>query len=147
MRLMNPMTRSNARFWDEGFPLFGRNLSTLFNDEDYGEMADWRPAVDVRENDDTFEVIADLPGVNPNDIEVEFDNHMLTIRGQRRDEHREENAGFRRVERFSGGFFRRIAVPEATEPEKIKAKTENGVLKVMLPKAETSRTRRIPIEA
>ena len=147
MRMLRPMTRTPARFWDDGFPVFGRQLNSLFDDEDFGELADWKPAVDVKERDDTIEVTADIPGVDPNNIDVEFDNNMLTIRGHRSDERHDEGNGYRRVERYSGSFCRRIAVPEATEPEKIKAKSEHGVLRVTLPKAESARTRRIPIEA
>jgi HSP20 family protein len=106
----------------------------------------WTPSVDVHEEKDRFVVRADLPGVESNDIEVTAEGGVLTIRGERRIERRENEQGFERLERVSGTFMRRFTLPETAQAEAIKAKQVNGVLEVSIPKQPKVEPRRIKIE-
>ena len=111
------------------------------------EIVDWSPAVDVHENADGFVLTADLPGVNPNDINVTMENGLLTIRGSRASEAAVEQKGYRRVERVSGKFLRRFSLPESANAEAVTAKTNHGVLTLTIPKRAEVQPRRIEIQA
>lgn len=117
-------------------------------DEDNGSIAtsDWAPAVDIKEDDKAFVLHADVPGVDPKDIEVSMEKGTLTIRGERRAGSDEDKAGYKRIERVRGTFYRRFALPDSADPEKITARGENGVLVVTIPKAEKVQPRRISVE-
>jgi HSP20 family protein len=106
----------------------------------------WVPAVDVHEEADRFVVRADLPGVELADIEVTAEDGILTIRGERRSERRENGQGYERIERTSGSFCRRFTLPETAQAEAIKAKHLNGVLEVSIPKQPKVEPRRIKID-
>jgi len=108
--------------------------------------ADWVPAVDIREDNDRYVLYADIPGVDPKDIEVNMEDGVLTIRGDRKWEDEEEREGFKRVERVRGTFFRRFTLPDTADAEKIKAKSNNGVLEIDIPKQERMQPRRITVE-
>jgi HSP20 family protein len=110
-------------------------------------IADWAPAVDIREEDSRFILRADLPGVEPQDIEVTMEDGVLTLRGKRELEHREEREGYRRVERASGQFFRRFTLPDTADASGITAKSSQGVLEVSIPKQAKLQPRRIAVEA
>jgi HSP20 family protein len=108
--------------------------------------SDWVPAVDVKEEQDAFIIKADIPGVDPNDIEVHMENGMLTIRGSREQESREERDGYKRVERVSGNFYRRFGLPDTADADKITAKSNHGVLEIRIPKQEKVQPRKITVE-
>lgn len=146
-------------------PLFGRNrgiagfgnLGRLHNEinrlfdsyessDDGMPVADWTPAVDVTEEDKRYILHADVPGVDPKDIEVTLEDGVLTVRGSRSDEKKEEGNGYRRVERVTGNFFRRFALPDTADPDKISAETKNGVLEVIIPKQPKVEPRRITVK-
>ena len=105
----------------------------------------WVPRVDVHEEKERFVVLADVPGVEPKDIDITADNGVLTIRGERRAEKRETENGYERVERVSGTFLRRFRLPEGANTEQITAKQTNGVLEVTIPKTPAAQPRRIAI--
>jgi HSP20 family protein len=105
------------------------------------------PAVDVREEKDRFVVQADLPGVTPADIEVTAEKGILTLRGERKQEKREESAGYERIERVSGSFTRRFALPENVQADAIKARFAHGVLEVSIPKQPEVAAKRVVVEA
>jgi HSP20 family protein len=105
------------------------------------------PAVDVREEKDRFVVQADLPGVAPTDIDVTAEKGVLTLRGERKQEKREESAGYERIERVSGSFTRRFALPENAQAEAIKARFTHGVLEVSIPKQPEVAAKRVVVEA
>ena len=107
----------------------------------------WIPSVDVHEEKDRFVVRADLPGVESKDIEVTAEDGVLTIRGERNIERRENEQGFERLERVSGTFMRRFTLPETAQADAIKAKQVNGVLEVSIPKQPKVEPRRIRIDA
>lgn len=109
------------------------------------ETSQWVPAVDIREEPERFLVEADVPGVKPEDIEVTMENGVLSIRGERRYEKDSSDNGARRIERAHGVFYRRFALPDTADPEKIKARGDNGVLVIEIGKRESARSRRIPV--
>ncbi|HLP39919.1 MAG TPA: Hsp20/alpha crystallin family protein [Fibrobacteria bacterium] len=107
--------------------------------------ADWVPAVDIREQGDSFVIVADLPGVQPKDIEVSTENGALIIKGSRDTKKKEEREGYKRIERVHGTFFRRFTLPDTADVEKIQAKSEHGVLEVRIPKHEKLMPRKINV--
>lgn len=107
----------------------------------------WIPSVDVHEESDRFVVRADLPGVESKDIEITAEDGVLTIRGQRASERRENQGGFERLERVTGSFMRRFTLPDTAQTDAIKAKQTNGVLEVSIPKQPKVEPRRIKIDA
>ncbi len=107
--------------------------------------ADWTPSVDIVEEENCYLIHADVPGIKPEDIDVSMDKGVLTIKGHREDETKEESEKFKRVERVRGSFFRRFTLPEVVDLEKIEAKTINGVLTVTIPKGKAARPRKITV--
>jgi HSP20 family protein len=107
----------------------------------------WVPAVDIYEEKDRFVVRADVPGVDPNDIEINMENGVLSVSGERSNEDRSEFEGVSRVERISGRFLRRFTLPETADAEAIKAKCRNGILEISIPKQAVVQPRRIAVEA
>jgi HSP20 family protein len=105
----------------------------------------WVPSVDVREEPDRFVLYADLPGIDPQDIEVSMDKGMLTIKGERSSETSSETERFSRVERRYGSFHRRFALPDSADPEGIRASGRHGVLEITIPKRPESAPRRIQV--
>ena len=126
--------------------------SSLLNpDADFSavETSQWVPAVDIREEDQQFAVEADVPGVDPNDIEVTLENNTLTIRGERKEEKvasGDDNNGARRIERAYGAFYRRFTLPDTADPDDVKARNNQGVLHIDIGKKEAAQSKRIPVE-
>jgi len=127
--------------------LFGR-IPNVMNDADQSRVATshWSPAVDIREEADKYVLMADLPGVDPKDIEITMENGMLTIKGERKLEEQENHEGYTRLERVRGIFHRRFSLPETANVEKISARCHNGVLEICIPKQEKVQPRRISVE-
>ena len=98
-----------------------------------GQSGQWSPQIEVFERDGNLVVHADLPAVRREDVEVDVANDVLTIRGQRRHEHRDTEGGYRRTERSYGTFFRQIPLPEGVDPTEIEAAYQDGVLEVIIP--------------
>lgn len=117
------------------------------DDQSNVAVSQWRPAVDIKEEDKQFTILADIPGVDPADIEVSMDNGVLTIKGERSSENVEEKEGFRRVERSSGSFYRRFSLPDTADAEKIAANSKNGVLEIVLPKHVKVLPKRITVNS
>ncbi len=109
--------------------------------------ADWIPAVDVFEEKDRYVVRADLPGVNPADIDVSMDGGILSIVGERNAEDRSDDDGVSRYERATGRFSRRFTLPEFADADGIKASSRNGILEISIPKQAEVQPRRITVEA
>lgn len=114
-------------------------------DESSVVTSQWVPHVDVKEEKDRFVLYADLPGIDPNDIEVSMDKGILTIKGERSSETSEQTDRFSRIERHYGSFYRRFALPDSADPEGIQAHGRNGVLEITIPKRPEAAPRRIPI--
>jgi len=107
----------------------------------------WIPAMDLVETEDDFVLRADLPGVNEEDVNIELEDNVLTISGQRKAEHEVRKEGYYRVERASGSFSRSLTLPEGVDPEKVAAHFERGVLEVKIPKPEQRKPRKVTISA
>lgn len=105
----------------------------------------WTPRVDIKEEADRFVILADLPGVDPEDVEVLMDKGILSIRGERQSEARDEGTSFSRVERRYGSFHRRFALPDSADPEGVTASGHNGVLEISIPKRPETTPRRIQV--
>ena len=106
----------------------------------------WTPAVDVKEEDNRFVICADIPGVEPNDIEVTMENGNLTIRGERKAESKDDSQpGFQRVERVHGTFYRRFTLPDTADAEAISANGAHGVLEIVIPKKAVVQPKRIQV--
>ena len=108
--------------------------------------ANWAPSVDISESEKEFTLLADIPGVNPDDIDISMEKGVLTIKGERSSENVEESENYRRVERQSGQFYRRFTLPDSADADKIEAKSEHGVLRITIPKQEVSVSRRIEVK-
>lgn len=138
LNLLNQLQREVNRLFE----------TSRLGDEETGHMlADWAPAVDIKEEPAQFVIHADLPGVDIKDIEITLENGVLTLKGQRAAEKKEETQQYRRVERVRGTFLRRFSLPDAVDAEKVAARCKDGVLEVVVPKREVAQPRRIAIES
>ena len=111
------------------------------------DVADWTPAVDIVEEKGRFVLRADVPGVDPANIEVSMDDGILSVSGERHAEERSEADGIQRYERMTGRFYRRFTLPESADAEGIKARSSNGILEIEIPKLPEVQARRITVEA
>lgn len=107
--------------------------------------SDWTPAVDIKEEADRFVIHADIPGVDPKDIELHMEDGVLTIKGERYAETKEAREGYKRIERVRGSFFRRFSLPDTANADAISAKSLHGVLEVVIPKQDKVQPRRIEV--
>ena len=110
--------------------------------EDYGS---WVPAVDIREDGEAIQLKAELPGLKQEEIDIHLDNNVLTIKGERSRENENGDGRFHRTERFYGSFSRSFSLPTTVDTEKVRAVYKDGLLEVTLPKAESSRSRKIQV--
>jgi HSP20 family protein len=125
--------------------LFNPPVTQSDNDSAIATCA-WVPAVDIKEDPQQFLIEADIPGVDPKDIEISMENGVLTIRGERNSEKREEGKDYKRVERTYGSFYRRFSLPDTADPEKVSASGKNGVLQISIPKRELAQPRKITVQ-
>jgi len=107
----------------------------------------WSPLVDVYEDADAIVIKTDLPGVSQDDIDIEMNNDMLTIRGERKFDDEERRERYVRIERQYGAFQRTFTIGIAVESDKIKAVFKNGILELTLPKAEITKPRKVQVAA
>lgn len=107
----------------------------------------WTPSIDIKEQDNQYIVHADVPGVDPKNIEVTMDKGMLTIKGHTETKTKDEQKDYLRIERSQGLFYRSISLPTVADSSKISAKTKNGVLEIIIPKTKESQTQKIQIKA
>jgi len=102
----------------------------------------WSPAVDIKESEQAYTLIADVPGVNPENIDVHMEDGVLSLRGERS---QDEQKGYKHVERAHGRFYRRFTLPDTVDADNISAKFNNGVLEVTIPKQEKLQARKITV--
>ena len=114
---------------------------------DHSPVADWVPAVDIVEDESRFVLRADVPGVNPEDIDVSMDAGVLSVSGERHAIAPDDDSGVQRIERATGRFLRRFTLPETANAEGIAAKCANGILEVSIPRTPEIQARRITVEA
>jgi HSP20 family protein len=107
----------------------------------------WVPALDVRESEDRWEVTLDLPGLEPGDVSVTFEDGMLSITGKREFSKHDLGETWHRIERSFGTFARSLRLPQTADTEKIEASFDKGVLTVSVPKTEQAKPRTIEVQA
>ena len=114
------------------------------DDNSSSAVSHWRPAVDVYEERDRYVITADVPGVEPTEIDVSMENGRLIISGKRMPE-QSSQGGAQRLERIHGTFYRQFVLPDTAEPERIEARCNRGVLEVAIPKKEKAKPKRIKV--
>jgi HSP20 family protein len=153
---MFAITRSHNPVFAEVSTLQGR-LNRLFDEafrgwpattgEDGGSLVgQWVPPVDVFEDKDAVQIMAELPGVKPEDVRISLENSVLTVRGEKRQVAEEDTDRVHRYERYYGVFERSFTVPSSVDAEHIKASYDLGVLTVRLPKTERAKPRQIEVK-
>ncbi len=139
-----PVVRRTRGPWADMNRL-AREMDTLFGGS-LGQASDlWAPPVDVEETADEIVLTAELPGVNRDAIDIEMEDGVLTIQGEKKDERKEEGAQGLLYERRWGSFTRRFTLPRAVDSARITAQYENGILSIRVPKAEEAKGRKIEI--
>jgi len=110
-----------------------------------GTLRRWMPAMDLVETGDHFVLRADLPGLAEEDVNIEVEDRVLTISGERKAEHELTKEGYHRVERAFGTFSRALTLPEGIDPDAVQATFDRGVLEVRIPKPEERKPRKVSI--
>jgi HSP20 family protein len=137
---MNSLRRLNSML-DDAFSAWP------FQSQENGALtSSWLPATDVFEDKDAVKIVAEVPGVQPEDVKISLENNLLTIRGEKRQQAEETTERVHRYERTYGSFERAFSLPTTVDPEKIVASYANGLLTVTIPKAERARPREIPVK-
>jgi HSP20 family protein len=109
-------------------------------------FAQWAPAVDIQETDTEYVIKTDLPEVKKDDVKVEFEDGVLTVEGERKQEKEEKGKKFHKIEREYGKFVRRFALPTEVDATKLSAEFKDGVLNVHLPKSSNGKPRAISVK-
>ena len=109
-----------------------------------GTSRRWIPAMDLVETNDHYVLRADLPGLSDEDVNIALEDNMLTISGERKAEH-EQQQGYYRLERASGSFSRSLTLPEGVDPDGVQAHFDRGVLEISIPKPEQKKPRQVQI--
>ena len=128
------------RIFDEAFSGTGRG-----SDDERALGGSWAPAVDIFEHEGDLVLKAELPGVDPKDVDVHVENNVLTLRGERKLESEVKREQYHRVERAYGSFSRSFTLPNVVDTDKIKAEYKDGVLRLVLPKKEEAKPKQISI--
>jgi HSP20 family protein len=131
-----------------------RRISRLFNDVlgnldwQYRDSAaaSWVPPVDIVEEKDAIRIVAELPGVKPENVKISLEHNLLTIQGNKEQLAEERSERIHRYERTYGAFERSFTLPSTVDAERIQASYEHGVLTVTLPKAEKAKPREIAVQ-
>jgi HSP20 family protein len=123
-------------------------LRGMFDDrgEQPAESLGWTPACDVFEDADEVVIRAALAGVDPKDVDIRFENGVLTLKGERRIEKEEKKENYHRVEMAYGSFTRTFALPTSVDPDKVHADSKHGVLSIHLPKRTEAKPRAIQVK-
>jgi len=110
------------------------------------ESGQWAPAVDLREEENQFVLQADMPGMKKEDMDIHVENSVLTIQGERRFEAEDRKDNYHRIERAYGKFVRSFTLPTRVKADAITASYRDGILEVVIPKAEESKPKKIAIK-
>jgi HSP20 family protein len=125
-------------------------INRLFNESfgrtaEEGSITTWAPPVDIYETEHELVVKADLPDIDPKDLDIRVENNILTIRGERKFEKKAEENNYLRVERAYGAFSRSFSLASTVNTEAIKAEYKNGVLRLTIPKREEAKLKQIKV--
>ena len=127
-----------------------RVFGQLNDSEDNSATSQWSPSVDVREYADRFQLLLDVPGIDPKDVEITLDNGVLSVSGNRGEEKSEgsnpaDPPQQQRIERPTGRFYRRFILPDTADAENVNAAGRNGVLEIVIRKQPKAQPRRITV--
>jgi HSP20 family protein len=147
------MTRTPARDSAQELVTLGNRINRMLNDMfspadwQYRDSAAsaWVPPVDVLEQKDAIRIVAELPGVRPEDVQISLEANVLTIHGTKQQIAEEQTERVHRYERTYGAFERTFTLPATVDAANIKASYENGLLTVTLPKVEQAKPRQIQV--
>lgn len=132
---------------------FQDRMSRLFEDmmgkrfEEGVSLTTWTPPVDIYETDSDIVLKAELPGVKIQDVDLQVRDNLLVVRGERKFEKDVKEENYHRIERVYGSFQRAFTLPTLIRQDGIKATLKDGILEVILPKAEVAKPRQIKIES
>ena len=143
MRDVHWMDEARKEFDQLFHRVFGHHLVT--NGE--GSAAVWSPRVDVSENDKGFVVKADLPGVDPKDVDISIRDGVLMVKGEKKTEKEEKKENFHRIERFQGSFYREIPMPSGVDENNITATNAKGVITITIPKKPEAQPKKITLKS
>lgn len=151
MKTLVPWRRPTENIF-EGFrkdmnDLVQRFFGGSIAETDAGLVETWQPRCDVEENDKEFVVKADLPGVDPKEVDISISGNTLIVRGEKKEEKEEKKKNYHRVERFVGEFYRAIDLPSAADAEKITATSTNGTVTITIPKKPGTQPKKIAVKA
>jgi HSP20 family protein len=147
MTMLNNVTRWNpavAYLNREPFARLFENFLTEAQGEEVSNR-NWVPPVDIQETEEGYRLQAELPGLTKEDIDITLENNVLRLSGERKFERDVKKENFHRVERTYGTFSRAFALPQQVNAEGVQAGFENGVLTILVPKAEQAKPRKISI--
>ena len=146
MSLIRYNTGNPRLLQDEIKQVFDKFFDNGDGDASSVVTSQWVPRVDIKEEAGRFVIYADLPGVDPADIEVQMDKGILSIKGERKTESLTETERYSRVERAHGTFYRRFALPDSANPDGVTASGRHGVLEITIPKRPETTPRRIQVQ-
>ncbi len=126
------------RLWNS----FSEGVLRRKTDEDGG----WLPSLDISETKDDLVVKAELPGMDPKDIDILLSDGSLTIKGEKKQEREEKEENYHFIERSYGSFSRSVRLPKEVKHDKVNASFKNGVLKIVLPKSEEAKKKEVKIK-
>jgi HSP20 family protein len=135
---LEKMRREMDRLWDSYFEERPRRRGE--------EIGEWLPSLDVSETKGDLVVKAEIPGIDPKDIDISLTNDLLTIKGEKKQEKEEKEENYHLIERSYGSFTRSIRLPKEVQSDKINASYKNGLLKITLPKSEEAKKKEIKIK-
>jgi HSP20 family protein len=143
--MLNQVTRWNPAYVNRE-PL-ARWFETFFGDPSTEEVANrgWVPPVDIQETEDAYRLIAELPGLTRDDVQITLESNVLRLSGERKLEKDVKRESYQRIERTYGAFARSFSLPHQVSSEGVSAAFENGVLTITVPKAEQAKPRKITI--
>ena len=126
--------------------LFRNNFGRFFNDSFYTDQKkEWQPVVDIIKKDGKVIVTAELPGINKENISIDVNEDVLTLKGERKYEKEEKEADYYKKERVTGSFSRSFVLPSGVSTEEIIAEYKDGILKIEIPEAKKEKAKQITI--
>ena len=145
--MLNNITRWNPTVAYLNREPIARLFESFFGKQPTEEVAGrgWVPPVDIQETEDAYRLLAELPGLTRDDIEITLENNVLRLSGERKFEKDVQKESYQRIERTYGSFARSFALPHQVNGDGVQAAFENGVLTITVPKADQAKPRKIAI--
>jgi HSP20 family protein len=143
--------RNNAYSAPTEFDRIRDEINRIFDDDWFGTRGIFdravAPRMDIEDSDEEVLVTAELPGVNIKDVDVSVSGNVLTVKGEKKDEHEERDGAYYHRERWSGSFQRSVTLPDAINPDKVKAEMKDGVLRITFPKRDEVKPKQISVKS